>query len=53
MVRRSSLVLALLSHGLDTLAQSIQSQFNQVINLNGDVSSADMFGSDEANSKRR
>ncbi|KAE9979388.1 hypothetical protein EG328_000873 [Venturia inaequalis] len=37
MVRRSSLVLALLGHGLDTLAQSIQSQFNQVINLNGDM----------------
>lgn len=38
MARHSSLVLALLSHGLNTLAQTMQSQFNQVINLNGDVS---------------
>ncbi|QDS73110.1 hypothetical protein FKW77_000897 [Venturia effusa] len=37
MAPRSYLVLALLSHGLNTLAQTIQSQFNQVVNLNGDM----------------
>ncbi|TLD37837.1 hypothetical protein E2P81_ATG03512 [Venturia nashicola] len=37
MARRSSLILALLSHGINTIAQTVQSQFNQVINLNGDM----------------
>lgn len=53
MTRRCYLVLALVSHGLNTLAQTLQSQFNQVINLNGDVRSTDVFGSDEADTKRR
>jgi hypothetical protein len=37
MTRRITYALALLSQGLSAVAQSTQAQFNQVINLNGDV----------------
>jgi hypothetical protein len=53
MAPRSYLVLALLSHGLNTLAQTMQVQFNQVVNLNGDVSSDKKMGWDLTNSISR
>jgi hypothetical protein len=53
MAPRSYLLLALLSHGLNTLAQTMQAQFNQVINLNGDVGSDEKMEWNLANVMRR
>lgn len=53
MAPRSYLLLALLNHGLNTLAQTMQAQFNQVINLNGDVGSDEKMGWNLANVMRR